>query len=425
MLVKIKNLISPQKKLVVANVMWLLFASTINQGFTAVSLLITARSLGPFFFGQLSACLALTRLSSIFFNLGTDTWMLRVGQADETSIGVTIANVLIIKSTFGLIWFICLSLLSQFLDPNTYPLLLLLTSAATIWVEAVVSTLSQGFNILLKNDLTLGLTVISSSFLLVGTLLVSALPQNTPLYFVFVRLITGWITAGIGLLRLARISYLHLDHTYISTIIIQSLPFALSDTLLIIYTQADTALIAILLGSQSAGFYSTASGILRATFVIPSAVFLVMTPIISQLGKQGNLSRFSSVIVQTFLSLLGIGFTLWLLVRIGGPLFITLILREKFAPAGTILTILSIILLFKSCSYALASVIIATEKQTWRVVVQGIAALANLCLNVIIIPFYGIIGAAWVYVASEGLLLLGYIFVATKGYLTLLKGKQP
>lgn len=420
----VKNLASPQKKLVIANVLWLLFASAINQGFTAVSLLITARSLGPFFFGQFSACLALTRLVSIFFNLGIDTWMLRAGQASEASIGITVADVLGIKSTLGLIWFICLSLLSQFLDPNTYPLLLLLTSAATIWVEAVVSTLSQGFNILLKNDLTLRLTIISSSILLVGTLAVSALPRSTPLYFLFVRLITGWITAGIGLLRLARISSLHPDYTHISTILIQSLPFALSDALLIIYTQADIALVAILLGSQSAGFYSTASGILRAAFVIPSAVFLVMTPLISQSAKQRDLSRFSSISVQTFLSLLGIGFTLWLLVRIGGPLFITLILRERFAPAGAVLTVLSIILLLKSCSYASAAVIIATEKQMWRVVVQGIAAFANLCLNIIIIPVYGIIGAAWVYVASEGLLLLGYSFVAMKGYLSLLRGKQ-
>lgn len=419
----IKNLASPQKKLVLANVIWLLFASVINQGFTAISLLITARSLGPFLFGQFSACLALTRLTSIFFNLGIDTWMLRAGQASEASIGITVANVLGIKSALGLIWLVCLSLLPQFLDPNTYPLMLLLTSAATIWVEAVVSTLSQGFNILLKNDLTLRLTIVSSSLLLLGTLAVSALPQSTPLYFVFVRLITGWITAGIGLLRLTRISSLHIDYTHLPTILLQTLPFALSDALLIIYTQADIALVGILLGSQSAGFYSTASGILRAAFVIPSAVFLVMTPLISQLGKQRDLNRFSKTSVQTFLSLFGIGFTLWLLVRAGGPLFIRLILRERFAPAGAVLTILSIILLFKSCSYALATVIIATEKQIWRVVVQGITAFINLCLNIIIIPVYGIVGAAWVYVASEGLLALGYAFVAIKGYLSLI-GKQ-
>lgn len=418
-----KDSVSSPKQLIIANIIWLLFASVVNQGFTAVSLLITARSLGPFFFGQISACFALTRLISIFFNLGMDTWMLRTGQGCELFIGTTIANVLSVKFMLGVIWFIGLLFLSQFLDPSTYPLMLLLTSAATVWIEAVISTLVQGFNILLKNDLTIRLNVISSSVLLVGTLVVSALPQSTPLYFAFVRLITSWIAASIGLLWLKRMSSLHPDYNLISTILLQSLPFALSDALLIIYTQADIALVGILLDSQSAGFYSTASGILRTVFIIPSAVFLVMTPIISRLGKQKDFSRFSNISLQTFLSLLGIGFILWLLIRIGGPLFVMLILREKFAITGAILTILSPILLFKSCSYALAAIIIATEKQPWRVIVQGIVAFANLCLNIIIIPAYGIIGAAWVYVASEGLLLLGYVFVAIKGYLSLLTEK--
>lgn len=421
---RFKNLESHQKKLVLANVIWLLSASVISQSFNAVTLFITAHLLGPFLFGQFAACLALARLSSIFFNLGTDTWMLRVGQITETSVGTTIASVLSIKSTLGLVWFLGLSLLSQLLDPNTYPFPLLLTSAAAIFGEAIVSTISQGFNLLLKNNLTLKLTLISSSILLLGTLLASASPHSLPIHFALVRLIAGWITAGIGLFRLKRTQALCPSLIHASTILIQSLPFALSDALLIIYTQADVALVALLLGSQPAGLYSTASGILRAGFVIPSSVFLVMTPLISQSARQRNLSRLFRISAQTFLSLLAIGLILWLLTQTGGPLFVALILGEKFAPAGDILTILSIILLFKSCSYASAALIIATEQQLWRVAIQGIAALVNLCLNIIIVPNYGIVGAAWVYVVSEGLLLLGYIFVALRGYLKLLKEKQ-
>lgn len=92
------------------------------------------------------------------------------------------------------------------------------------------------------------------------------------------------------------------------------------------------------------------------------------------------------------------------------------IFPEGFALAGEVLTILSVILLFKSCSYAFSAIIIATEKQAWRVIVQAIASFTNLILNLLFIPIYGIIGAAWVYAITEGMLLIGYILIALKGY---------
>ncbi|MBC7227764.1 MAG: oligosaccharide flippase family protein [Thermoflexales bacterium] len=414
-----KNLILVRKNAILANIIWLLLASAISQGFTAASLLITARSLGPSLFGQFSACLALSRLTSIFFNLGMDTWLLRAGRTNETTFGLVIASILGIKTILGTVWLFSILFLSRFLDPATYPPVLLLVSAFTILGEATTTTISQGFNVLLKNKVTLKLSLISSTILFAGTLMIHLLLHSTPMHFMLARLLTGWMTVGLGLLWLMKISPLQVEPALLVPTLIQSFPFAISDALLIIYTQADIALVGILLDSKSAGLYSTASGLLRTAFIIPSAVFMVMTPIISQLGKQKDLPLFSKMAVKTFFALLVVGLTLWLLMRIGGPLFVRLTLQPKFAQAGAILAILSVILLFKSCSYALAAVIIATEQQAWRVVVQGVVAFTNLCLNIIVIPIYGITGASWVYVASEGLLLLGYVLVAVKGYLAL------
>jgi len=419
----IKNSVFPRREIVFTNIFWLSLASLISQGFIAISLLITARSLGASAYGQYSASLALTRLTSICFNWGLDTWLLREGRCTEKPISVIIANILATKFILGVVWFFALLFLSRSLDSKIYPFYLLCASASATWVETgLISTLIQGFNISLKNLLTLVISAISSIGLFFTTLALAFLQMNNPLHFMIVRLLISCAAVCVGLFWLLRIpvSTISTCSTCMRTILLRSLPFAVSDALLIIYTQIDITLIAILLDSQSVGLYSSASGILRAAFVIPSAVYSVMTPLISQLAREGNFVRLAKTVQRTYLALFFIGLALWSGMFWGGPTIVSLILREGFAPAGKVLTILSVILFIKSISYASASVIIATNKQIWRVVVQGIAAFINVGLNLLVIPLYGIWGAAWVYVISEAFLMIGYIVVATRGYRALL-----
>lgn len=414
----------PDRKVIAANVVWLSLASIISQGFFAITLLITARSLGPAAFGQYSACIALARLTSIAFNLGMDTWLLREGRVNEESAGITITGVLLAKVALGTAWFVVLMIVSRLLDPRTYPSLVLYVSAIVTWIEALLSTIGQSFNILLKNNLSLWLAAISSSGLFISALGLVSLSWNNPLLFLLARLLVGLTVTGIGLAWLTKILPLRwFNYCYVPRVLGQSLPFAISDALVIIYTQADITLVALLLDSQSAGLYSSASGILRAAFVVPSAVYSVMTPVISQMVSQNKLAALVKTARRIYIWLFATGLALWVGMLVVGPPFVRLILREKFSLAGNVLAVLSVILLLKSCSYASAAMIIATNQQNWRVVVQGGVAFINIGLNLFVIPAYGILGAAWAYVVSEALLLVGYMIIATRGYRALLLSK--
>jgi len=142
----------------------------------------------------------------------------------------------------------------------------------------------------------------------------------------------------------------------------------------------------------------------------------VMTPVIGQLVAERS-PRLSRAIRQTYFSLAGIGALLWLGTSLLGPEISRLVLGPEFAVSGKILVILGAILFVKSCSYASATVIVATTGQGRRVVVQGIAAAVNVLLNLLVIHSYGITGVAWVYVASETVLLAGYMVIAESGRL--------
>ncbi len=404
------------RKHVVTNILTLVSATSIGQVATGLSLLFTARPLGIDSFGQYAACFALTKMTSIIFTLGTDIWLLREGRRGEIPLGKLIGSNITIKFLMGFIWLIGLFIASRYLDPKTYPPQLLFLSALATWLEAFLLTVSYGFIVSLKNQATAVLVLASSLGLLLSTLGLVFIQQNDPMSYAWVRLsVAGLATLG-GLFWFRKISPLSSDFRVVRLTVKSILPFALSDGLALIYTQADITIVALILGKQAAGLYSPASGILRAMFVIPSAVYLVMTPVIGQLVAERS-QRLSVTIRQTYFFLAGIGALLWMVTSLLGPWISRLVLGPKFSVSGAILVILGVILFIRSCSYASTAVIVATTGQGRRVVIQALAAGINVILNLLVIHRYGITGVAWVYVISEIILLAGYLVIAERGRL--------
>jgi O-antigen/teichoic acid export membrane protein len=103
-----------------------------------------------------------------------------------------------------------------------------------------------------------------------------------------------------------------------------------------------------------------------------------------------------------------LGVLLWLGLWVGGRSIIGFLLGTAYQQTGELLTILSPILIFKSLSFACASLLVAVGWQRYRVVAQVVSAAANILLNVLVIKQFGVQGVAVVYVVSEFILVIGY-----------------
>lgn len=62
----------------------------------------------------------------------------------------------------------------------------------------------------------------------------------------------------------------------------------------------------------------------------------------------------------------------------------------------------------------MAAMIVAVGYQKYRVIIQGITAALNVALNIWMVNQFGVTGVAWVYVLSELILLLGYIYLVQR-----------
>jgi O-antigen/teichoic acid export membrane protein len=91
-------------------------------------------------------------------------------------------------------------------------------------------------------------------------------------------------------------------------------------------------------------------------------------------------------------------------------------LGEAYSTTGELLAILSPILFLKTVSFAAAAFLVAVDWQSHRLIPQAISAAVNIVLNLLVIQTLGIQGVAYVYVISEAVLLIGYLFATTRWF---------
>jgi O-antigen/teichoic acid export membrane protein len=137
------------------------------------------------------------------------------------------------------------------------------------------------------------------------------------------------------------------------------------------------------------------------------ALFYVTVPVLTN-ALQASWPQFKKLLRTTLTVSLLVGLALWAVTWLSTGI-LPLLLGEAFRPSAPLLAILSPILFLKTCSFGAAAILVAVGWQTRRLYVQMAAATANVVLNLLLIQQWGISGVAWVYVASEALLTVGYL----------------
>jgi O-antigen/teichoic acid export membrane protein len=186
--------------------------------------------------------------------------------------------------------------------------------------------------------------------------------------------------------------------------------------------KVDLLLIAFYLNIESVGFYALATGLIQKVRDIPSSIQTVFFPEVTSKTDSESNQITQRVYRSVFLIMVVVGILLAILAR---PL-IHLLYGREFLPS-----VVPFIILIGGCVIIRGNVgILSTSlagrgKPEYAAVSNGISLVLNIILNIIMIPRWGILGAAIATSISaflNSLLLFGfYIFVTKTRPLTLLK----
>ena len=190
-------------------------------------------------------------------------------------------------------------------------------------------------------------------------------------------------------------------------------PFAAAGLLSRLYSYSDSMLMSKMLSNQELGWWSVPYKITFAFQFIPVALSASVYPVMSSLfveDKTKIAALFEKSWRYLFLIVFPLSFGLFVLAE---PAIIKLY-RADYAASVPVLRILAISLIFGYLSFITGALLNATNKQKTQTGLIGFSLVLSIILNLILLPRWGIIGAASAALASNFILCLGGFYFASR-----------
>ncbi len=196
-------------------------------------------------------------------------------------------------------------------------------------------------------------------------------------------------------------------------IIVRSWPIAVSIIFNLIYLKGDILFLAYFRDQSQVGLYGMAYRIVEVMTVLPTMFMGLVLPSLVEAWSAGRVEEFRARVARTFdLFMMAV-----IPVVVGAQLVATdltvLIAGSAFAPAGVVLQLLVFALVGVFLGALYGHLVVAINHQ--RVMIWGYmtVAVASIAGYFWLIPPYGMWGAVWVTLASEGAIaLLTFALVA-------------
>lgn len=172
-----------------------------------------------------------------------------------------------------------------------------------------------------------------------------------------------------------------------------ALPFMFLGTTQLINSRIDVIMLGGIQGVKAVGIYTVIIGITRLTIFIHHSALSVLAPNIATLYSEGKLKQLEKLVQKSalgvFLFSLLIGGTIMLLGN-----FVLLIFGSEFLAGRTAMNILILGQIFNALTGPVGLVLNMTGHQNYTAIATGISAFLNAMLNFLLIPQWGINGAA-------------------------------
>lgn len=205
-------------------------------------------------------------------------------------------------------------------------------------------------------------------------------------------------------------SFLRVDRVYLKELMTDAWPMIFSSMVIFFYMKADQLMLWNLVSEtgltakESVGQYSAALRLSEVWFMFGPIITGSLFPAIVNARKKSQELYFKRL--QNFFDLMvWIAFAITIPMVLLGPTVLQwdLLFGPKYAAAGQVLVVHSWTLVFVFLGNASNKYLIAENLQKLTLYRSIIGAIANLALNFVLIPKYGIMGAAFATLLSQAI----------------------
>jgi O-antigen/teichoic acid export membrane protein len=370
-------------------------------------LLLVARQFAPEEFGRLSLILSITEIFKVFADFGLDTITIRRYSMERHSTENVLNTVLSMKLICATIAYAAAMVFFWFAYGSIDGLQLLFLIALTIYTTLIINAFVSYFQANLNVSRVITSNVISVVVYIALTILFLKLKYPLVAFAAIIpasellnMVLTAQVYARITQIRLS------LDWRVAKKLFRESAPVGIAGLIVVLYLRLDNMMIGWFLGEKSIGEYAAAYRITEPFFLVFSSLSVSLYAYFSAASGETSLSmiknKLRKIIMVLFMVSAAIALILFLFAHA-----ITGLLPAKYETSAGVLMILCWSIIFRAINPQLTAFINARGKFTMISVVAAGNLIANIILNLILIPKYGIKGAAGAVVATE---LLNSVF---------------
>jgi PST family polysaccharide transporter len=388
---------------IVDNIGWLFFDKILRM---SVGLLVgvwIARYLGPERFGLLSFATAFIGLFGAVATLGLQGIVVRDIVRDPGGKEETLGTAAVMQFFGGLIayglmlaiifWLRADDALAKAIVAILGSMMLFKASVVAVyWFESQV--LSK-YTVWVQNGVFLAFAVVK-----VGLIL-----QNAPLIaFAWAMMAEALVVAFLMLLMLSLrgpgLGRLTASFKRTKSLLTDSWPLLLSGVAIMIYMKIDQIMLGQMMGDEAVGIYSAAVQISEVMYFVPMAIVASVFPAILEAKKRCEKQYYDRL--QRLYDLM-----VWLAIAVALPMtflstaIVTLLFGDAYAQAGPVLAIHVWAAVFVFLGVASGKWFLAENRQILSLQRTMCGAITNIIINFLLIPQFGILGAATATVFAQ------------------------
>jgi len=364
-----------------------------------VTVLLT-RALGDEGFGQWSTALATVQIAMYAGEFGLEQVAVRHAAADRSREPEWIGGLLTLRLAIALpVTVVCAVAQLVIADSAEMRAAGLLLSG-TLLLSAL-SSARMAFQLRVRNDLSILVMTLNSVLWTAGVIAIAA-GDGGMVAFAAAFLGSAVVSSALGLWLAVRMSRPKLRgaRRVWRDLARIGIPVGIAGLLVTAYVKLDQVLLFALAGPEDAGLYGAVYRILDQAQFIPIALMTTLFPMIAAAwpADRERVRRLSQLIIEylVMFSLPVLGFTI-----VASEPLVLLLFGEEFAEADRALPILMGAFVVICFGYLAGHLVIVLELQRLFLRNAAIALVFNVVANVILIPPYGFVAAAWVTLATE------------------------
>ena len=398
---------------VLANSAWL-YADNLFRLVVSVAIAVwVARYLGPHDFGLLSYATALVAILGGICSLGLDTTLVKTFLTRPERPADILINAIVIRIAAGLIGIGAAAAIAFWLWPGGGDAFQVITLAAT----ALVFLSAGPIDALFRAQLTMRYAAVARSGAMAASALFRAIlivGGAGVVLFALAPAVEAGVCAIVLIILLGRSGTRLREGVFRPHVVVvavrESWPVWLSTVCTLLYMRGDLLLLGQLASQADVGVYAVASKLSEVLYIVPVVLAEALFPHLIR-AKGGSAAEYAGR-AQLFADLL-VAATLATVVAgllVATPL-IPAVFGAPYAPAVPVFWVHAWSALFVTLAVARTKWLVTEGLQRYEPALALVAALAVLGLNILLIPRWGPVGAAFAAVAGPFMAVMGAVWL--------------